>query len=242
MIGKGTTEIAARRDIKRRVCELLVACAEDGPKAIASNGVLEANEAGNVNVRVRDFVWKLSAEEKDALRTAKGCTKLPTPSDRKMANASKPLLNFLELPVTGSVQVVGCMAGYVRDGLDWAKQVALANPNSRIDWPALKHRIDIAAANVKLAKKLYFQDPAVREPNDPEEAFYWLVSQSLRIKGYENVPEAQCEAEWKRRAARMAERLRENPNIQGLLASGFAKAYDLAEKWYIDGDVPEEVR
>jgi hypothetical protein len=172
MFGKSAAVVDARRDIKRRVVEIMVQCAEIGPRAVTGNGTLTPSEAGEVQrLVIHEFILRLSEADKITLRTAKGCTSPPAELENKDKRTLWDHIQTMQQNVTE----VGCMAGFVHDGVLWAKQVAQQNPHSNINWFQYQQRIDAAVRAVKLSLPQYAANPGQREPENVEESFYWLI-------------------------------------------------------------------
>jgi len=233
MFGKPQNIINQRRDVKRRVVEIMIQCAEIGPIAVTGNGILNGEQVGRITVLVvHNFVNGLTPEDIDALKTAKGCRQ-PPPGVEDLSR--RTLYDHIITP-TKSVSDAGCMAAFVHDGVLWAKQVALANPNSNINWPACQLRIDNALNQLKVSNKQYFLNPGLRDPQDADQALYWLVYQAGQL---EDTPNAQVQ--FRQKFNSLPKELRDNANVQAI-SNNFAKAVSLFEKYYVNGDFPDEYK
>lgn len=233
MFGKSQNIIDQRRDVKRRVVEIMVQCAEIGPIAITGNGILNGEQVGRITVLVaHNFVNTLKAEDIDALKTAKGCRQ-PPPG---LEDPSRRTLYEHIMTPTKSVSDAGCMAAFVHDGVLWAKQVAQANPNSNINWPSYEVRIKSALNQLKVSNKQYFMNPGLRDPQDSNQALYWLVYHAGQLDGKPN-----AEIQFRQKFQSLPKELRNNANLQAF-SNNYAKAVSLFEKYYVDMDFPDEFK
>jgi hypothetical protein len=244
MFGKNKAAIAKRREVKRKVVELMVQVLEAAPHGLMGNATLDDEELNKLFVLVISFVNSLNEDDINTLKTAKGCQARPANTQTEKA-LPWTLHEFIIRPKLGLD--AGCMHGWASDCQHWAKQVALMNPHSHINWPACQTRLNEALKKVEMTKKQYFADPSVREPTDPEEAFLYLVQAALKIS-YENEKKEERERErlWKAKYDGLPGHLRSttgtaaNDNTIALYSRGYKNALKTGIMWYIEGKVPEQ--
>lgn len=195
LFGKSKEEIAGRRDIKRRVVEMLVTCGEIAPLAVSASMKLNGEQTGNVTVLAGGFWNNLTAGDRSILRSAKGC---PVPRSRKSTGYST-LADFLEVP-TFPVAKAGCMAEWTELGVLWAKQLVQVNPHSFPDrWTPFQQRIDRAVQRSTVDNQKYIRNPyGLGLPKNADQAFAYMVFQAGYLGEYEYPDKpAIAETQWK---------------------------------------------
>ena len=230
IFGKSKVEIANRRNVKRRVVEILVTCGEIGPLAVSASIKLDGAQTGTITVLAGEFWNNLTVMDKNVLRHAKGC---PVSRSRKSTGYSS-LANFLEVP-TFSVTKAGCMAEWTELGVMWAKQLVQVNPHTFPDgWTPFQHRIDRALQHSVVDNKKYIENPYGKGlPKNADQAFAYMIFQAGYLAEYEypnnlKGPEKQWQALLKSIAREFV-----TPNILALVDSkGFTWARNRCTKDY----------
>jgi hypothetical protein len=213
--------------IKRAVVETMIQCVEKAPHGLIENAILDDQEVTQVAYIVKEFVLGLKPSEIDALKTGKGCTGRPLDTIDKQP---KTLYEHMRTPTLRPGDA-GCIHGWVFDSSKWAKQVATMNPNSNINWPSCEQRIRTALDQMKLSIKQYFTNPFARSPKNPDEALWFLAAAAGPL---EDNPDR--ESLWKAEFQGLPRQFRLDPNLSRL---DYARALQLYEKWYLNGDIPE---
>jgi len=144
-------EISVRRDAKRRAVELLVTCAEKFPATTLTGEAILGTRVVEIAMPLGDFWRSLTAPERTALGTGKGCNTRPagatnyhetTLRDFLRKGAEHPYRDVLSRK-TGKMVTdehgVTCWGGYLKDGWAWAKQVIDKNPNA---FPSKKAKLE----------------------------------------------------------------------------------------------------
>lgn len=214
ILGKSSKEIAQRRDVKCRVVEMLVECAEIAPLAIKASNKLSGEQTGRITLKAGGFWVNLSQSDKLVCRTAKGSS---TPARHKHAGYKK-LADFLSVP-TLTPDEAGCMAAWTELGVLWAKHLVERNPHTFPNgWREFQNRIDTAANAVEVSNEDYIDNPYGKgEPRNADQAFAYMIFKAGYINSYEYSGKPKlAESEWKKLLQQLPKEL-QTPNIKALV-------------------------
>lgn len=186
------------RDVKRRVVEMLMSCAEIAPFAVKKSRKLNGDQAGRITLLGGEFWRDLSVADKGLLASVKP-KGFSVPQAGVRANYDS-LADFLTVP-TLSIEEAGCMAAWTELGFEWAELLVQRNPHTFPEgWGVFARRLKNAIMAEKVSNEQFIKNPYGQGlPKNAEQAFAYMIFKAGYIP-FENqdLPKHKVEETWKR--------------------------------------------